>query len=116
MEDTVRRVLEQEKAKGRSSAEAAGIVFWDLSEQQRQGIIANRQEAEATVFDWLRADVGERAPAHELLARDLAAYLSANVDVRAPELPEVKIESGLRAWRHERGLSGEDEGTERKRP
>jgi hypothetical protein len=100
--DVIRRMLEAEKAKGRSNVEAAGLALWLTNEEQARGILSEqtRQEAEEVILDWL-ADVGEspdEAHVYIMAAKQLARFLSENVEIELPEPSDLKVERALHRW------------------
>jgi hypothetical protein len=102
--EAIHRMLEAEKAKGRSNVEAAGLALWLRNQEQSRGILSEqtRQEAEGVILDWLAADVGEpreEAGVYITAAEHFAGFLGENVDIDVPELSDVKIERALRGWR-----------------
>jgi hypothetical protein len=108
---TIRRMLEEAMAKGRSNVETAGVALWLDNERERQGLLSEqtRQDAEEVILGWLRADAGDRLGMHEFVARELADYLTAHVDFGVAEPLDVKVEvadlmveAALQRWREER--------------
>jgi hypothetical protein len=99
--DAIRQVLEAERAKGRSSFEAAGIGLWLGNEQHRQELLSEqtRQEAEDVILEWLKAEAGDEPAAQELVARQLAQYLGEHIDIGVPDPPDLKVEAALGEWR-----------------
>ena len=103
--ETVRRMLEADKVKGRSAIEAAGIALWLNEQRPRQELLSEetRREAEEVILGWLGDDAGsEMSSAQALLARQLAQFLEEHIRYRS-EPPDLKIEGALRHWREETG-------------
>jgi hypothetical protein len=108
-EAAIRRILEAEKANGRSDVEAAGIALWLDGERSREGLLSEekRREAEEVILGWLGDDAGsESTGAQALVARQLARFLGEHIRYRT-EPPELKIEAALQRWREEAGMSPE---------
>jgi hypothetical protein len=102
--EVIHRMLEAEKAKGRSNVEAAGLALWLRNEEHARGILSEqtRQEAVGVILDWLAADVGEpreEASVYITAAEHFAGFLRENVDIDVPEFPDAKIGRALREWR-----------------
>jgi hypothetical protein len=102
--EAIRRMLEAEKTRGRSSAEAAGIALYVGIAGRRSEILSEetRQDADAVILRWLRAEAGDESAAHELVVRQFAECLIEHIDNYAPEHPQLKVERALREWREER--------------
>ena len=103
--EAVRRMLEADKAKGRSNVEAAGIALWLNEQRPRQELLSQetRREAEEVILDWLGDEAGsETSGAQALVAGQLARFLGEHIRYRS-EPPDLKIEAALRRWREETG-------------
>ena len=103
--EAVRRMLEADKAKGRSSVEAAGIALWLNEQRPRQELSSQetRREAEEVILGWLDDDVGsDTSGSQALVAGQLARFLGEHIRYRS-EPPDLKIEAAIHRWREETG-------------
>jgi hypothetical protein len=103
--EALRRMLEADKAKGRSDVEAAGIALWLNEQPPRRELLSQeaRREAEEVILGWLGDEAGsETSGAQALLAGQLALFLAEHIRYRS-EPPDLKIEAAIRRWREETG-------------